>query len=110
MGTSNIEEKVVAITEPAAALTEHGEVSARQGAKVVLGARRKTGSTKPWKRSRPGGKAIGFAVDVTKRSEVEALIKQAVDSFGRVDAIINNAGIMPIAPVEALLKVENGIG
>jgi NADP-dependent 3-hydroxy acid dehydrogenase YdfG len=36
---------------------------------------------------------------------VEALIKRAVDSFGRVDVIINNAGIMPIAPVAAL-KVE----
>jgi NADP-dependent 3-hydroxy acid dehydrogenase YdfG len=55
--------------------------------------------------SAAGGKAIGFAVDVTKRAEVEALIKRAVDSFGRVDVIINNAGIMPIAPVDAL-KVE----
>jgi NADP-dependent 3-hydroxy acid dehydrogenase YdfG len=52
-----------------------------------------------------GGKAIGFAVDVTKRAELEALIKGAVDSFGRVDVMVNNAGIMPIAPIK-LLKVE----
>jgi NADP-dependent 3-hydroxy acid dehydrogenase YdfG len=55
--------------------------------------------------SAAGGKAIGFAVDVTRRAEVEALIKGAVDNFGRVDVIVNNAGIMPIAPIQAL-KVE----
>src|SRR6185295_3869393 len=55
--------------------------------------------------SAAGGKAIGFAVDVTKRAEVEALIRGAVDSFGRVDVIVNDAGIMPIAPMAAL-KVE----
>jgi NADP-dependent 3-hydroxy acid dehydrogenase YdfG len=55
--------------------------------------------------SAAGGKAIGFAADVTKLAEVEALIKEAVDSFGRVDVIVNNAGIMPIAPMAAL-KVE----
>jgi len=55
--------------------------------------------------STAGGKAIGFAVDVTKRAEVEALIKEAVDSFGRVDVIVNNAGIMPIASVPDL-KVD----
>ena len=55
--------------------------------------------------SAAGGKAVGFAVDVTKRPEVEALIKGAVDSFGRVDVLVNNAGIMPIAPIP-LLKVE----
>ncbi len=55
--------------------------------------------------SASGGKAIGFATDVTKRAEVEALIRGAVDGFGRVDVLLNNAGIMPIAPIEAL-KVD----
>jgi NADP-dependent 3-hydroxy acid dehydrogenase YdfG len=52
--------------------------------------------------SATGGKAIGFATDVTKRAEVEALIQGAVDSFGRVDVLLNNVGIMPIAPIGAL--------
>ena len=52
-----------------------------------------------------GGKAISFAVDVSKRADVEALIRGAVESFDRVDVIVNDAGIMPIAPIDAL-KVE----
>ena len=52
-----------------------------------------------------GGRAVGFPLDVTKRAEVDAFVKGAVETFGRVDVIVNNAGIMPIAPMEAL-KVE----
>jgi Short-chain alcohol dehydrogenase of unknown specificity len=107
MGTSNIAEKVVAITGASSGIGQStAKFLARQGAKVVLGARRKNRIDEVVEEiSAAGGKAIGFAVDVTKRAEVEALIKRAVDNFGRVDVIINNAGIMPIAPVEAL-KVE----
>jgi len=50
------------------------------------------------KDSAADGKAIGLATDVTKRAEVESLIQGAVEGFGRVDVLINNAGIMPIAP------------
>ena len=72
----------------------------------MLGARRKDRIDAAVKEiSAAGGKAIGFAVDVTKRAEVEALIQAAVDSFGRVDVMVNNAGLMPIAPMAAL-KVE----
>lgn len=53
--------------------------------------------------SAAGGKAIGFAVEVTRRAEVEALIKGAVDRFGRVDVMVNNAGTMPIAPTRLLI-------
>jgi NADP-dependent 3-hydroxy acid dehydrogenase YdfG len=107
MGTSNIADKVVAITGASSGIGRStAKFLARQGAKVVLGARRKNRIDEVVEEiSAAGGKAIGFAVDVTKRAEVEALIKRAVDSFGRVDVIINNAGIMPIAPVDAL-KVE----
>jgi NADP-dependent 3-hydroxy acid dehydrogenase YdfG len=107
MGTSNIAEKVVAITGASSGIGQStAKFLARQGAKVVLGARRKNRIDEVVQEiSATGGKAIGFAADVTKRAEVEALIKRAVDSFGRVDVIINNAGIMQIAPVDAL-KVE----
>src|SRR4029077_7823399 len=52
-----------------------------------------------------GGCALGFKTDVTKRGDVEALVRGTVDKYGRIDAIVNNSGIMPIAPMAAL-KVE----
>jgi NADP-dependent 3-hydroxy acid dehydrogenase YdfG len=52
-----------------------------------------------------GGAALGFQADVTKRSEVEALVQAAIHEHGRIDVIVNDAGIMPIAPMAAL-KVE----
>ncbi len=107
MGTSNIADKVVVITGASSGIGEStAKLLARQGAKVVLGARRKNRIDAVVEEiSAAGGKAIGFAVDVTKRAEVEAFIKGAVDNFGRVDVMVNNAGIMAIAPMAAL-KVE----
>lgn len=107
MGTSNIADKVVVITGASSGIGEStAKLLARHGAKVVLGARRKDRLDTAVKEiSAAGGKAISVAVDVTKRAEVEALIKAAVDGFGRVDVIVNNAGIMPIAPIDAL-KIE----
>ena len=112
-------DKVVVVTGASSGIGEStAKLLARRGAKVVLGARRKdrldaavkerearavVGLNHPI--STAGGKAIRVAVDVTKRAEVEALIKAAVDSFGRVDVMVNDAGIMAIAPIEAL-KVE----
>src|SRR6266403_2274949 len=107
MGTSNIADQVVVITGASSGIGEStAKLLARQGAKVVLGARRKNRIDAVVEEiSAAGGKAIGFAVDVTKRAEVEAFIKGAVDNFGRVDVIVNDAGIMLIAPIQAL-KVE----
>jgi len=107
METSNIRDEVVVITGASSGIGEStAKLLARHGAKVVLGARRINRIDAIVKEiSTAGGKAIGFVVDVTKCAEMEALIKEAVDSFGRVDVIVNNAGIMPIAPVPAL-KVD----
>jgi NADP-dependent 3-hydroxy acid dehydrogenase YdfG len=107
MGTSGIAEKVVVITGASSGLgASAAKLLARHGAKVVLGARRKDRIDVVVNEiSAAGGKAVGCAVDVMKLVEVEALIKGAVESFGRVDVLMNNAGIMPIAPIH-LLKVE----
>ena len=104
---SNITDKVVVITGASSGIGEStAKLLAEKGAKVVLGARRsKRIDTVVQEISASGGKAIGFATDVTKRVEVEALIQAAVTNFGRVDVLLNNAGIMPIAPIEAL-KVD----
>jgi NADP-dependent 3-hydroxy acid dehydrogenase YdfG len=107
MGASNIADKVVVITGASSGIGEStAKLLARQGAKVVLGARRKDRLDAALKEiSAAGGKAISFVVDVTKRTEVEALVRGAVEGFGRIDVIVNDAGIMPIAPIDAL-KVE----
>jgi NADP-dependent 3-hydroxy acid dehydrogenase YdfG len=107
MGTSNIADKAVVVTGASSGLGEStAKLLARHGAKVVLAARRKDRIDAVVNEiSAAGGKAVGFTVDVTKRAEVEALIKRAVESFGRVDVLVNNAGVMPIAPI-SLLKVD----
>lgn len=107
MGATNINGKVVAITGASSGIGERtAKLLAQGGAKVVLGARRRDRIDALAKEiAASGGKAVGFTVDVAKRAEVEAFVKGAVETFGRIDVIVNNAGIMPIAPIEAL-KVE----
>jgi NADP-dependent 3-hydroxy acid dehydrogenase YdfG len=52
-----------------------------------------------------GGKVLVLETDVTKRDQVKNLIDAAVEAFGQVDVLINNAGIMPLAPFDRV-KVE----
>ncbi|MEY3954458.1 MAG: 3-oxoacyl-[acyl-carrier-protein] reductase FabG [Pseudomonadota bacterium] len=40
-----------------------------------------------------GVKAVGFVVDVTKRAQVDAMVKSVMEQFGRIDTLVNNAGI-----------------
>jgi NADP-dependent 3-hydroxy acid dehydrogenase YdfG len=105
--SKNIEGKVVVITGASSGL---GESTARHlaklGAAVVLGARRKNRLDAIVKDIQAnGGKALAVTVDVTKRAEVEGLAQKAIEKFGKIDVLVNNAGIMPIAPL-ALLKVD----
>jgi NADP-dependent 3-hydroxy acid dehydrogenase YdfG len=105
--TANIRGKVVVITGASSGI---GESTARflagDGAKVVLGARRKDRIDAVVQViTARGGSALGFKTDVTNRADVEALVKGAIDAHGRIDVIVNNAGLMPIAPMAAL-KVD----
>jgi NADP-dependent 3-hydroxy acid dehydrogenase YdfG len=101
---NNIEGKVVVITGASSGL---GEATARllsaQGATVVLGARRierlqkladeLTGS---------GAKALAVTTDVIHCDQVKRLVDTAVQKFGRVDVMLNNAGLMQQSPLERL--------
>ncbi|MRX10820.1 SDR family NAD(P)-dependent oxidoreductase [Pseudoduganella sp. FT25W] len=105
--STNIENKVVVITGASSGL---GEATARhlaaRGAIVVLGARRIDQLEKIAGDIRAaGGKAEVQAADVTSREQVQALIDTAVRIYGRVDVLINNAGLMSIAPMDEL-KVD----
>ena len=102
--SNNIEGKVVVITGASSGL---GEAAARllsaQGATVVLGARRSDRlQSLADELSGSGGKALAVATDVTHRNQVKRLVDAAAQKFGRVDVMINNAGIMPRAPLERL--------
>ena len=107
MRTPNIADKVVVITGASSGIGEStARLLAGSGAKVVLGARRTDRIAALVKDiTAKGGAALGFQTDVTKRSEVEALVQGAIHEHGRIDVIVNDAGIMPIAPMAAL-KVE----
>jgi NADP-dependent 3-hydroxy acid dehydrogenase YdfG len=52
-----------------------------------------------------GGKALAVATDVTDRAQVQRLVDTAVQAYGRIDVIINNAGLMPQSPLDRL-KVD----
>jgi len=106
-GTSTVADKVVVITGASSGIGEStARLLAQFGAKVVLGARRKGRIDSIVEEiTVAGGNAMGVAVDVTKRPDVEALINTAINRFGGVDVLVNNAGIMPIAPIQ-LLKVD----
>ncbi|KQQ69879.1 oxidoreductase [Rhizobium sp. Leaf321] len=105
--TPNIENKVVVITGTSSGI---GEATARHlaghGAKVVLGARRvERLEALVSDIKAAGGQALAVATDVTNRTDIATLIDASVKAFGRIDVLINNAGIMPLSALEAL-KVE----
>lgn len=102
-----IQNKVIIITGASSGL---GEETARhlasKGAKVVLGARRVERLEALVNEIRQnGGQAIAVPTDVANCEQVEQLAKTALDTFGRIDVLVNNAGIMPMAPMSAL-KVD----
>ncbi len=96
--------KVVVITGASSGL---GEATARQlsslGAHLVLGARRQDRLEALAADIRgAGGKAEIVVTDVTRKQDVAALVQAALTNFGRLDVMINNAGLMAVAPLAEL--------
>jgi 3-oxoacyl-[acyl-carrier protein] reductase len=46
-----------------------------------------------------GGQAVAVQADVANAADVEQLFKQTLDTYGRIDVVVNNAGIMPLSPI-----------
>lgn len=101
---SGINGKVIAITGASSGIGEAAaRLLAQKGAHVVVGARRTDRLEKLVAEIRAAGGSAEFrALDVTKQEDVESLVNFALTKFGKVDVIINNAGVMPLSPLAAL--------
>lgn len=103
----NIQDKVIVITGASSGI---GEATARllasRGAKVVLGARRTERLALIAEEiNGTGGHAQYRALDVTDQQDVQRFVDFAVEHYGRVDVLVNNAGVMPLSRLDAL-KVD----
>ncbi len=101
--TSN-EKKVVVITGASSGIGETAALAlAQAGHTVVLGARRQQRLEILAEKIRALGGTVAFlATDVIRKEQVDALIGLARERFGRVDVIVNNAGVMPLSALEEL--------
>lgn len=100
----NIKGKVIVITGASSGL---GEAAAKmlssQGAIVVLAARRKDRIEALAKElNANGGRVLAIETDVTDIEQMKKLVDSAVIEFGRIDVMVNNAGLMPLSPLEQL--------
>ena len=100
--------KVVAITGASSGIGEAtATLLAARGAKVLLGARRADRLDELAHRiASTGGEAVPVQVDVRRRADLTALVASARQKFGKLDVLVNNAGVMPISPLDAL-RVED---
>lgn len=99
MMMSNIHDKVIVITGASSGI---GEATAKElalkGAKLVLAARREDRLKQLQDEIQAsGGHAIFKVTDVTSRQQMEELAAYALKEYGKIDVLINNAGIMPQA-------------
>ncbi|MFD8416587.1 SDR family oxidoreductase [Streptomyces sp. NPDC059650] len=100
--------RVVAVTGASSGI---GEATARRlaadGHRVFLGARR-TDRLDVLVReiAEAGGTAAARRLDVTDAADVRAFVSATRDLYGRVDAVVNNAGVMPLSPLAELRTAE----
>jgi NADP-dependent 3-hydroxy acid dehydrogenase YdfG len=103
-----IKDKVVIITGASSGIGEATAVMlAERGAKVVLGARGLNRLEALARRIMGAGGEVAYAqTDVRRREELTSLVSLALDRYGQLDVLINNAGIMPVSPLDDL-RVED---
>ena len=91
--------KVVVVTGASSGIGKAtAQAFAREGADVVLAARSKEGLTSVL--DNLTGKSIAMSADVTNESDRERLIKDTIEAFGRLDILVNAAGILTTGTIE----------
>ncbi|WP_129708894.1 3-hydroxybutyrate dehydrogenase [Priestia megaterium] len=97
-----VENKIVLITGAAQGIGyQIGERFAEDGATVVLTDLNEDGVKKAADKLKTKGyKALGIKADVTNESDIEQMIAQTVEAYGRLDVLINNAGMQFVSPLE----------
>lgn len=96
---TNIEGKVVVIMGASSGIGEATTKKlAQEGAKLVIAARRED-RLKSLVESLPGAEVSYAVADVSKKEDVQAVVDLAVENYGRIDVLYNNAGVMPTAPL-----------
>ena len=105
--TDNITNKTVVVTGASSGMGAATALHlAERGAAVVLGARRTDRiEALVSEITEAGGRAIAVQTDVTKREDLQRLFDSGIKTYGRVDVLINNAGVMPLSPLERV-KVD----
>jgi len=91
-----LEGKVAMITGGASGIGKaHAELFAREGAKVVITTRRKVaeGTALAESIKKGGGEAIFIKLDVTKESEWREVIDEVIRKYGKLNILVNNAGV-----------------
>ena len=80
---------------------------AARGARLALVARRKDRLDQlALEIEQQAGVALAIEADITQRPEAAAAVQETVDQFGRIDTVVNNAGVMFVDPVENALPEE----
>jgi NADP-dependent 3-hydroxy acid dehydrogenase YdfG len=105
---SGTEGKVVVITGASSGIGEATALLlAERGAKVVLGARRSDRlEALAGRIAKAGGEAAYARTDVKRRGDLAGLVKLACERYGQLDVLVNNAGTMPVSPLDDL-RVED---
>jgi len=98
---NGIENKVILITGGNTGIgAEVARLLASRGAKVAIAARRQSKTEEVIEEiTRAGGDVRGYLLDVTDKHQVESVVSAVIRDFGRLDVLINNAGLMPIRPM-----------
>lgn len=102
---TGLTDKIVLVTGASSGI---GEASVRElagaGAKLFIGARRS--DRLQALAQELGPKVAWLELDVTDADSFEAFTASAEARFGRIDALVNNAGVMPLSPLAALKRDE----